>query len=88
MASVALDRAAGREVYLRVHVREGEFDCQYSLDNQEWSAIGGAMDGRHLSTKVAGGYVGAYLGLYAFAEAPARATFTWAEYEGGAVNGR
>jgi len=38
------------------------------------------LDGKMLSTKVAGGFVGAYFGLYAFAKSPAVATFDWAEH--------
>jgi len=34
-----------------------------------------------LSTKVAGGFVGAYFGLYAFSNSPAVAKFDWAEHK-------
>jgi len=71
----------GALVYLRMQARAREFKCEYSLDNEAWTAAGAALDGQQLSTKVAGGFVGAYFGLYAFAPSPAKATFDWAAYQ-------
>ncbi len=72
---------AERPVYLRMKADKADFSCEYSLDNQQWSAIGAVLDGKQLSTTVAGGYIGAYLGLYAFADTPATARFDWATYQ-------
>jgi xylan 1,4-beta-xylosidase len=74
------DCPTGGRVYLRMQARGSRFGCEYSLDNQAWTRIGETLDGTHLSTHSAGGFVGAYLGLYAFAKSPARATFDWAAY--------
>jgi alpha-N-arabinofuranosidase len=68
-------------VYLKMEVLEGKMHCLYSMDGIRWNLVGGELDARHLSTKVAGGYVGTYLGLYAFANDPAEAVFDWAHYE-------
>ena len=57
-----------------------EFKCEYSLDNVSWMPFGETLDGKVLSTKIAGGFVGAYFGLYAFADSSAKATFDWATY--------
>ena len=54
--------------------------CEYSLNNKTWIPSGLTLDGKLLSTKVAGGYVGAYFGLYAYSKSPAIATFDWAEH--------
>lgn len=68
-------------ICLRMRLRGPELRCQYSLPGQAWTEVGAVLDGKQLSTKTAGGFVGAYLGLYAFAESPARATFAWAAYQ-------
>ena len=62
-------------------VNDSQMFCFYSLDGIQWNRVGDELDARHLSTKVAGGYVGTYLGLYAFAKNPAEAVFDWALYE-------
>ena len=54
---------------------------EYSLDNVNWTPCGETLDGKLLSTKAAGGFVGAYLGLYAYADTSAKATFDWATYK-------
>jgi len=71
----------GRQVCLRMKALEADFACEYSLNNKTWTQIGSVLDGKHLSTKVSGGYVGAYFGLYAFAKTPAVASFDWATYQ-------
>jgi len=68
-------------ICLRMQLRGPSLTCQYSLDGEVWTEVGAPLDAKHLSTKTAGGFVGAYLGLYAFAESPARATFAWAAYQ-------
>jgi alpha-N-arabinofuranosidase len=68
----------GKQIYLRMKALEAEFVCEYSLNNKIWTQIGSVLDGKQLSTKVSGGYVGAYFGLYAFAKTPAIASFDWA----------
>ncbi len=72
---------AGQKVYLKMQILADKFQCAYSLDEKKWQFVGGELDGRHLSTKVAGGYIGAYFGLYSYAKSPAKAMFDWAEYK-------
>jgi len=57
-----------------------KFECSYSFDEKAWNSIAGELDGKHLSTKFSGGYIGAYFGLYSYAKAPAKAKFDWAKY--------
>jgi alpha-N-arabinofuranosidase len=71
---------AGSPVYLKMISLGSEFKCEYSLDNVSWMPFGETLDGKVLSTKTAGGFVGAYFGLYAFADSSAKATFDWATY--------
>ncbi len=67
-------------LYLKIQAHGKNYNCQYSLDNKDWKQFGDALDGKYLSTVVSGGFVGTYLGLYAFAKLPADAIFDWASY--------
>ncbi len=72
---------AGQKVFLKMQILADKFQCAYSLDEKKWQFVGGVLDGRHLSTRVAGGYIGAYFGLYSYAKSPSKAMFDWAEYK-------
>ena len=72
---------AGKKIYMRMLALGNEFKCGYSLNNKTWVSFGETLDGKHLSTKVAGGFVGAYFGLYAFSEIQGKAYFDWATYK-------
>ena len=71
----------GQKIYLKMQMLENEFICSYSFDEKNWKELGGVLDGKHLSTKVAGGYIGAYFGLYTYSKSPAKAKFDWARYK-------
>jgi len=66
-------------IFLRMKVKGEKLECFYSLDDKDWISCG-AQDAIKLSTSVAGGFVGTYLGLYAFSESPATAVFDWVSY--------
>ncbi len=68
-------------IYLKIIPSGSEFNCEYSLDNKNWTSFCSGLDGRVLSTHVAGGFTGTYLGLYAYAKKPAKAIFDWASYK-------
>jgi alpha-N-arabinofuranosidase len=70
----------GNEIFLRFKSMESIVFCEYSLNNKTWIPLGISLDGKLLSTKTAGGFVGAYFGLYTFAKSPAVATFDWVEH--------
>jgi xylan 1,4-beta-xylosidase len=70
----------GNDIFLRFKSMESIVFCEYSLNNKTWIPLGLTLDGKMLSTKVAGGFVGAYFGLYATAKSPAIATFDWVEH--------
>ncbi|NDP27072.1 MAG: glycoside hydrolase family 43 protein [Flavobacterium sp.] len=71
----------GHKVYLRMKALEAEFICEYSMDNISWTKFGKTLDGKHLSTAISRGFIGAYFGLYAYANTPAIATFDWATHK-------
>lgn len=55
---------------LRIRARGGAYDFAYAADAGGWRTILPDADGTILSTKVAGGFVGATLGLYAYSPHP------------------
>lgn len=71
----------GKKIQLKMKNIEDKFYCYYSLDGKKWIQIGGTMDGKYLSTKIARGYIGTYFGLYVYGNSPSRAIFDWAEYK-------
>ena len=70
----------GNAIFLKFKAIEKDVFCEFSLNNKTWIPLGLTLDGKILSTNVAGGFVGAYFGLYAFANSPANARFEWAEF--------
>ena len=65
VASVPADLPPGAPVGLRITARGGRYDFDYALNEGDWRRLKGDEDGSILSTKVAGGFVGALLGVYA-----------------------
>ncbi|MEU8122875.1 glycoside hydrolase family 43 protein [Spirillospora sp. NPDC049024] len=59
------------------------YQAFYGIAPGEWTPLGGPVDGDILSSQVAGGFTGAYIGLYATSNGRAgggRADFDWFEY--------
>ncbi len=57
----------------------------YYKTGSEWKNLGGELDGKYLSTRVAGGFVGTNLGMYTTSQGEAsdnEAVFDWFEYSG------
>ncbi len=70
-------------IRLKVEAREQDYSFYYADDAGAWQALFENADGRILSTPVAGGFLGAYLGLYASSNGQAssnQADFDWFEY--------
>jgi alpha-N-arabinofuranosidase len=63
LASVILTRKPGT-VYLKIDGKGSKYDFSYSLDKENWIVLKSEVDAKNLSTNVAGGFVGTYLGLY------------------------
>jgi len=75
---------AGR-IYLRVQAIGQEYSFFAAILPETWKPVAENVDGRILSTPVAGGYVGAYIGMYASSNGRASrnfADFDWFEYKG------
>jgi alpha-N-arabinofuranosidase len=71
--------------YLKVEARGQAYQFYMAEQPQKWQSIGDPVDGRVLSTPVAGGFTGAYVGMYASSNGnPSNnvAEFDWFEYSG------
>ena len=65
--------------YLKVEARDQEYSFYYADSPEAWVPVAEKADGRVLSTQVAGGFVGAYIGLYASANG--HQSGTWADFD-------
>lgn len=73
------------KLYLTVEAHEQDYSFYYGARADEYRPLAEKVDGRILSTDVAGGFVGACLGMYASGNAHASdnfADFDWFEYTG------
>lgn len=59
----------GQPVELKITARGGRYDFAYALAPGRWTTLAADQDGTILSTKTAGGFVGATFGLYAYSPA-------------------
>jgi alpha-N-arabinofuranosidase len=70
-------------IYLKVETSGQDYSFYIASTPEDWQAVAQAVDGRILSTPVAGGFVGAYIGMYASSNGqPGQnvADFDWFEY--------
>jgi alpha-N-arabinofuranosidase len=73
------------EMYLKVEAHEQDYNFYFANTPDKWQAIAENVDGRILSTPVAGGFVGAYIAVYASSNGQSstnQAEFDWFEYVG------
>lgn len=80
---LAQTRLAAGRVYLKVEGREQAYHFYYALQPDDWRVLAPNVDGRILSTPVAGGFVGAMIGMYASSNGQLSANsadFDWFEY--------
>lgn len=76
--------ASGEAIEFKVEFNEDNYRFYYKT-NSGWNNLGGDLDGKYLSTKVAGGFVGNNIGMYTTSHGEAsenRAVFDWFSYLG------
>ena len=56
---------AGQPLNLKISAKAGTLDFAYGTAPGKWETLTAGADGTTLSTKVAGGFVGTMLGVYA-----------------------
>lgn len=66
LASRPVQLSTHAPLYLKIRARGARYDFYYAHQPNDWTLLKGDVDGRILSTKVAGGFVGTYLGMYAY----------------------
>lgn len=59
-------RGRAAPLYLRVRANRDRYDFLYGYEPGEWTVLHAGADGRILSTRAAGGFVGVTLGMYAY----------------------
>jgi len=72
-------------LYLKVEAHEQSYSFYVATTPNQWQSLAENVDGRILSTPVAGGFVGAWIALYASSNgqpATNHADFDWFEYLG------
>jgi len=74
-----------KNLSLKLEAKGATYIASYSINNTKWIALKDDIDGRFLSTKTAGGFVGSVFGMYATSsgkESDQKAYFDWFEYKG------
>ena len=66
LASVPVRLSATAPIYLKIEARGAEYDFYYAQQPDNWILLKSSADGIMLSTKVAGGFIGTYFGMYAY----------------------
>jgi len=66
VASVPIALSPSAPLYLQIRAREARYDFLYATEPNDWKTLVADADGRILSTKVAGGFVGTMFGMYAY----------------------
>ena len=86
LAEIALAPEDGEKpLYLKIEARAGNYDFYYATTPGSWQKLAESVDGKVLSTEVAGGFVGAFFGMYAGSQGKPStnyANFDWFEYRG------
>lgn len=75
----------GRRFYLKIEADGQAYSFSIATELEAWRPLAEGVDGRLLSTSYAGGFVGAYIGMYASSNGQASANtadFDWFDYTG------
>ena len=76
---------SAQRLYLKIEAVEQEYNFFFATAAEVWQPLQERVDGRILSTEIAGGFVGAYIGMYASSngrQSTNVADFDWFEYVG------
>jgi alpha-N-arabinofuranosidase len=75
----------GNRFYFKVEADGQAYSFYIANEPEAWQPVAQDVDGRILSTPIAGGFVGAYIGMYASSNGQpsgSKADFDWFEYVG------
>lgn len=74
-----------KKTYLRITSNRDQCSFYYAEQPEQWKLLKDKLDGKYLSTKVAGGFVGSLFALYATSSGKPstnKTTFSWLKYAG------
>lgn len=83
LASVVIPEQG--KLFLRIDARQDKYDFKYAFRKNKWQVLKANVDGKFLSTEVAGGFVGSVFALYATSNglrSTSSASFKWLDYLG------
>lgn len=86
IASQALPNNIKDNIRLQIKAERDQYSFYYAYAGKPWQLLADKQDGKFLSTKDAGGFVGSVFALYATSsgkESRKKAYFNWFEYKGG-----
>lgn len=72
-------------IQLRIEASNNQYSFYYSTENNKWLSLKTGVDGKFLSTKTAGGFVGSMMAMYATSNGKPstnKALYDWFEYKG------
>jgi alpha-N-arabinofuranosidase len=78
-------KSATASVQLRIQAQADAYNFQFSENGKTWTVLKDKVDGKFLSTQVAGGFIGCLFGMYATSSGQpttTTASFKWLKYEG------
>jgi alpha-N-arabinofuranosidase len=67
LATRPLPERSNGTIYLRIAARRDRYDFAYATTPNQWTTLLDDADGKILSTRTAGGFVGVVFGLHAYA---------------------
>jgi alpha-N-arabinofuranosidase len=82
---LAAEPVADGPLYFKVEAYGQAYSFYIATAPEAWRTVAAELDGRILSTPVAGGFVGAYIGPYASSQGQPSTNssdFDWFEYQG------
>ncbi|AKD05467.1 xylan 1,4-beta-xylosidase [Pontibacter korlensis] len=86
LAEETLSRKESKKpLQLKIAFDGGKYSFYYTTNEGDWKLLKADVDGTYLSTRVAGGFVGVTLGMYATSQgkpSASKAEFEWFDYEG------
>ncbi|WP_033317008.1 glycoside hydrolase family 43 protein [Pontibacter roseus] len=86
LAEKQLSKKEGKlPLQLKIDFDGARYAFSYATKEGDWKLLQGDVDGRYLSTRVSGGFVGVTLGIFATSQgkpSSSKASFDWFDYEG------
>ncbi|MCD0487119.1 glycoside hydrolase family 43 protein [Pedobacter sp. MC2016-14] len=84
LSQLAIEKHIG-ELQLKIEAKNDKYNFYYATAPTQWKTLKEGVDGKFLSTKTAGGFVGSLFALYATSSGQPstnKASFKWLDYSG------